>query len=233
MKNILYVGPSWAARSFDTPDGAELDYTNIVKELNLSVNNLSKSGMSNLAVYNLVDKHLTNDIDGIIWVYCEPLGDITNFHRYDSQLAKTVNPKNCIESENFWDIREELNQYILTKIAELPCPVALIGSHSDITINDHGNISVIHPSWQKYLASQVGTNLEHGWGAEVLHRLIMKEFKELKPSYAAVEKISSTFSAWHTMELNQVFNWCHPNKKGNQLFANEISNNLNLWINNL
>ena len=48
--NILYVGPSWAARSYDTPDASESDYTSLYKELslqNLNIINMSQAGASN------------------------------------------------------------------------------------------------------------------------------------------------------------------------------------------
>ena len=233
MKKILYVGPSWAARSFDTPEGSELEYTNLAQELNIAVDNRSKSALSNLAILNQI---LSTDYKelykGIIWVYSEPIGDLTSLQSYTTQLNH-ITPISFIESENFWEMRKEINNYILTEISKIDCPIGLIGAHGDINDCNHSNITVIHPSWQKFLAEQSGLALDDGWGAEVAHRYIMTEYKDAMPSRNIVNKISDTFSIWHKMELNRVFNWCHPNKKGNELFAKEIANSVQSFINNL
>ena len=103
MKKILYVGPSWAARSFDTPEGSELEYTNLAQELNIAVDNRSKSALSNLAILNQI---LSTDYKelykGIIWVYSEPIGDLTSLQSYTTQLNH-ITPISFIESENFWE----------------------------------------------------------------------------------------------------------------------------------
>jgi hypothetical protein len=91
----------------------------------------------------------------------------------------------------------------------------------------------VHPSWQKFLANQVNVDLQHGIGCEVIHRMLMIDAKDLVPSKAVVDLISDTFKSWHCLELRRVFNYCHPNKNGTKLFAAEIAQNLNTWINNI
>jgi hypothetical protein len=233
MKKILYVGPSWAQRSFDTPEGSELNFTNLSRELNIEVDNRAKSALTNLCIINQVIPENYKDLyKGIIWVYPEPIGDLTSLHHYTSELDH-ITPTSFIESENFWEMRSEVNKYILTEMSKLDCPIGLIGAHSDIDDCNHDNITIVHPSWQKFLAESTNVRLDNGWGAEIAHRYIMTENKDIKPSYNIVNKISDTFSAWHRMELNRVFNWCHPNKKGNELFAKEITNSVQSFINNL
>ena len=223
MTKILYVGPSWAARSYDTPDGSELDYTNLIQELNLSVVNLSRPGASNMEMLDVV-KDYNEDYDAIIWTLSEPLTDPI----WDQQKIK-----NMFESDNFWEMRIELMQRAFKHISSIGCPVALIGGHSDIINCDYDNITIIHPSWQKFLAESVGVELEHGWGAEVAHRILMTEAQDIVPSMSVVDLVSDTFKSWHTMELKRVFNWCHPNKNGNKLFAKEIEKSLNTWISSI
>jgi hypothetical protein len=233
MKKILYVGPSWAYRSFDSPEGSELEYTNLVQELNISVDNLSKSALSNLEIINqVIPKNYKDLYKGIIFVYSEPIGDLTSLQHYTTNLNH-ITPATFIESENFWEMRKEINRYVLTEMSQIECPIGLIGAHSDVEDCNYNNITVIHPSWQKFLAQYTSVTLEDGWGAEVAHRYIMTEYKDITPSRNIVNKISDTFSAWHKMELNRVFNWCHPNKKGNELFAKEIANSVQSFINNL
>lgn len=226
MKKIAYIGPSWAVRSFDTPHGDEENYTNLAMELGLDVVNLAKFGDSNLGcLKRLLDKQKETKFDAVIWIYCNILGNIPHL----SSMTK----RQFIESENFWSIREEANQQILAKINNLPCPVALIGAHSDIVNCNHNNITVIHPSWQQWLAGQVGVNLSLGWEAEVAHRWILEDERGARPSRELVFKTSETLRAWNKMDTLGVFNFCHPNRKGNELFAKEIKPSVYSFINDL
>jgi hypothetical protein len=221
MKNILYVGPSWANRSYDTVEGSETEYTSLLKELRIDATDLSKPGSSNMVCLDKINAYQGN-IDAILWVYCEPIADVLH-----------ENKKSLIESEDFWKIRKQINQDTLSMINQLDIPVGLIGAHSDIFDCDHKNLTVIHDSWQKFLAKKVGVYLDKGWGAEVAHRYAMYEFKDSKPSRAFVEYTSNTLQAWTKMELSGVFRGVHPNRKGNELFAQEIKNSVQSFINNL
>ena len=223
-KKILYVGPSWAHRSFDTPEGVEKNFTNLYRELDLEVVDLSHPGMGNFEMLDRV-KQYSNDYDGIIWVFAEPLRDPT---WTKSSLAE------IIESENFWFIRQNIYNQTLERIAsEIKKPVALIGAHSDVTDQGYAQIHVVHQSWQRYLAQTVGVNLDIGWGADVLHRLIMRDLPAAKPSIAVVDAVSDQFKFWKQMELRKVFNWVHPTTLGNQIFAKEISPKIYQWLNQL
>jgi hypothetical protein len=196
MKKILYIGPSWAARSFDTPEGSELEYTTLAQELNITVDNRSKSALSNHAIINCVLPTNYKELyKGIIWVYAEPIGDLSSLHCYTTNLNH-ITPETFIKSENFWEMRKEINRYTLTEMSKIECPIGLIGAHSDIEDCNYNNITVIHPSWQKFLAQHTNVALEDGWGAEVAHRYIMTEYKNITPSRNIVNKISDTFSAW-------------------------------------
>jgi hypothetical protein len=223
-KSILYIGPSWAERSYDTPNGTEDNFTSLAKELNLPVTNWAKRGSSNIKLLDRI-KNSDTKFDAIIWVFAEPLLSIKDEKWSDAMVAELVN------SANWWSLRQELLNNILDKISALEVPIALIGAHSDVGIKDYKNITVIHPSWQKFLAEHAGVELEHGWGAEVGHLMMLKN--DITPSKEFVELTSNTFKAWKEMELKGVFNWCHPTKTGNQLFAQEIKNSLTTWINNI
>lgn len=220
MPKIAYVGPSWANRSFDTPMGDECDFTNIALELKLEVDNLSMLGGTNDFFINYFSKNIKK-YDAIIWIYCEPINEISNV-------------KNFLESDDCWNMRNSINQHSLQKINGLGVPVALVGAHSDITdCQDYDSITVIHPSWQKFLADYSGTHLEHGWGCEVAHRMYMEDYPSAKMSKKLVNYVSETWKAWCELDLNGVFCWCHPNRKGNELFAEAISEPLQYWIKNV
>ena len=223
-KKLLYVGPSWAVRSFDTPGGDEEEYTNLYRELDLDVIDLSRCGAGNLEMLGVIQSQ-SIDYDGVIWVLAEPLLDRT--WNNDSLV-------DLIESDDFWDIRTNIYQQTISRIAqEISRPIAMIGAHSDVHDLDHPNISVIHSSWQKFLAAMVDVDLEIGWGADVLHRMIMVECPQARPSIEVIDAISNQFKFWKQMELQKVFNWVHPTRLGNQLFANEIRLRLEQWINGL
>ncbi len=221
MKKILYVGPSWAFRSYDTIEGSESNYTNLLKELEVSAVDLSKPGLSNMECLDCVNQY-KDHYDAILWVYCEVIADSLHEQK-----------QNLIEAKNFWELRNEMNQNTLNMIDQLDCPVGLIGAHSDIVDCNYKNITVIHPSWQKFLANQVGVELKHGWGAEVAHRYAMYEFKKSKPSKAMVDLTSDTLRSWTQMEMLGVWFGVHPNRNGNELFAKEIKNSVQSFINNL
>jgi len=219
MSNILYVGPSWAHRSYDTNEGSELDYTNLARELDLDIVDLSRVGAGNMEMLEKV-KGYTGDYLGIIWVYAEPVIDFTKQEQ-----------DQFITSEDCDKLREIKHQQILQAIADLNCPIALIGAHSDVGYCNHANISIIHPSWQRFLAMSTGTNIEYAWGADVAHRIFLEEYRNIKPSKKLVNMIISTFKSWREMESKNVFKWVHPNQNGNSLFAKAIEKDLTSWIN--
>jgi hypothetical protein len=229
LKNIAYIGPSWAARSFDTPDGSESNYINLLSEWHITATNLSQLGTSNLTNIKRI-RSQNQKYDGIIWVYSEPISD---YNEFTGGSSCGPGPE-LFESEDFWTLRAACDQYILSKIAQLDCPVALIGAHSDIKNCHYNNIDVIHPSWQKFLANTSDIPLENGWGAEVAHMYLMKkENKQVKPSKSMVDLISDTLRDWHKLELNGLFTWCHPNRRGTELFAAETKPAITKWIANL
>lgn len=219
--NIAYVGPSWANRSYDTPMGEESNYTNIALELKLRVEDLTHFGASNQFFIDYFTDVRTKKYDGIIWVYSEP-------------IIETKNVKEFLESDDCWNIRRAINQNLLQQMNNLGIPIALIGAHSDIVdCNDSKSITIIHPSWQKFLANYAGVKLEHGWGCEIAHRMYMVDNPTAKLSKNLVNYVSDTWKVWCELDLNGVFCWCHPNRKGNELFAEKISEPLQYWIRNV
>lgn len=230
MKKLLYVGPSWAVRSFsqhseDYPQPGE-NYTNLALELELDVVNLAQFGFSNQRCLNII-KNYNEPYDGIIWIYCEPIKDL------DKLGHPTV--ENYLQSQNHLEIRLEISQKILRSANELGQPIAVIGAHSDVENYNLDNITIIHPSWQQFLSNSVNISLNSrniGWGAEVAQNYI-GAYKNIKPAVSLVELTYDTLSAWEEMEKQQVFCGCHPSRKGNELFAKHIQKNVQSWLSTL
>ena len=63
-------------------------------------------------------------------------------------------------------------------------------------------------------------------GYDVLFVGFQKDYKEF------VNKTADTLHSWTKMELSNIFCGVHPNKKGNELFAKEIKNSVDSFINN-
>ena len=224
MKSI-YIGPSWAERSFNTPDDTDTEITSIAKELDLDIVNLAQGGYSNRMLLQKLQSYLEKNPQfkgsPIIWFYSEPFMDAWWYENCDGPTF--------LQSQDWMQIRSSTNQKILQEIGSLDHPVALIGSGSDIFDCDQSNITVIHPSWQKFLASKCDARLDYGWGAEIAHKLIISN-PDIKPSHSIVDAITDTFNIWHKLEMNHLFQICHPNILGNKLFAKEIENPLINWL---
>jgi len=57
----IYIGPSWAARSFDTYDDTDTEITNIAKELKLEVIDLATPAHTNYKLLKKLQSHLINN----------------------------------------------------------------------------------------------------------------------------------------------------------------------------
>lgn len=217
MKNLLYLGPSWAVQNFE-PEQSNNPQTNLCQELQIKAQNLSSLGSTNWENYLVAQKQ--KSYDAIVWIYCEPILDIETF--------KISSVNNFLQSENFWDMRAEVNARILEKLNSLGCPVALIGAHSDIVDNNYNNLYTIHPSWQKFLCERINLNISTGWGAEIAHRWFLR--RQITPSRNLVDLITETFDAWKKLEENNLFYEVHPNYYGTTLFAKHIQSQLYNWL---
>jgi hypothetical protein len=221
----IYIGPSWAVRSYNTPDDTDTEITSIAKELQLDTINLATCGYSNRLLLQKLQKYLKNNPQyknsPIIWFYSEPFTD--------SWWYENCPEETFIQSPDWREIRSSTNKKILQEIANLDHPIALIGSHSDIFDCNHPNIEVIHPSWQKFLTNICNVQLDMGWGAEIAHKIIISN-PSIKPSHSLVDAVCDTFSSWHKLEMNSLFQICHTNILGNQLFAKELKDPLFKWL---
>jgi len=232
MKNLLYVGPSWAVRDFNSTDtqltnSLQSTYTNIKKECNLKVTDLSEYGASNFDMLDKIKSH--SGYDGIVWVYCEPIHDL--------ELLNICSKQEFLTSPDFWNMRALANKHTLDEMNNLNIPIGLIGSHSDIFDCNHRNLTIIHDSWQLFLIDSINYDYVdvgrgfQGWGADVAHRW-MAQYR-INPSKEITDKITDTFFLWSLLIEKDLFWEVHPSRKGNELFSKKINKPLHLWIDKL
>ena len=233
MKNIIYAGSSFAKTSFAPEPNAPV--TNLQKELGLIAIDVSKCAIGNIEILSRVQeqivlgKKLNKPVQGIVWVYAEPLVEI--------ELAGELAMKDFLTQAELTNYKAytELNHTILDLINSIGIPVALIGGHADIDQKIHrGNITVLHPSWQRYLIDSIGYDYvdgweeRTGWGADIVHRWM--QLLDVNPSPDLARRISETFFVWSLIEKQNLWWETHPSYEGTQIFASKINSNFFDWI---
>ena len=232
----IYTGPSWAAQSYDDVNGPFFKSTNLSREWGIECLDLSKPGSS------VLDRAEAIKESGvslpIVWVYNEPLLDIT------TATGLTLNE--FVVNDNWKNIREECNQYCLGQIDALGLPVLLIGGHSDVLNCDHSNITVVCPSWQTWLAEQSGMavngnnitvdpedggnyNIDHCWGAEVVHKFL-HENQQINPNAKLLDSLWDIYYFWAELQKRNWFWEVHPNMRGNVEFAKFLKPAVNNFL---
>jgi hypothetical protein len=245
--HTLYLGPSWAVQSFESP-GGEHDpvKTNLAQELGLTdYTSLALYANSNFDQLTLAQEFIQQHPElapfRIVFVSANSLSyghKIFNMSRVE--FAKTF-----LQSNDPLDLVQSLEQQFYQRLNQLGVPVALIGAHTDVTCQSHDNITVIHPSWQNFLAQRCGLNSVYGWAADVAHGwlqgIVIPEVGDPEhfdlgrnPSPVVVDEIHKIiFDTWMELEKHKLFRCVHPNILGNQLFAKEIADSFNQWIDNV
>jgi hypothetical protein len=239
--HTLYLGPSWAVQSFESVYGLDDPIrTNLASELKLTdYTTLARYANSNLdqlkATQNFMQEHPELAPFRIVFVVGNSLRD------GPGNLSQVDWAKIFLTSNDPLDIVDSLEHDFYQKLNSLGIPIALIGAHTDVACKSHDNITVIHPSWQNFLAGQCGLNKFHGWAGDIAHRWLTGIYIpdvgpptkfELgrDPSTAVVEEIHKIFGIWKKLEDNKLFKAVHPNILGNQLFAKHIADSFNQWI---
>lgn len=216
---FTYTGPSWAASSYPIEDK---NATNLAKLWNIK--HIDQSFHGAHAIRNF--RHLRKTTGPVVWLYNEPIGVL--------QQAVNMEYKEFLTRDDWQDIWRECNEYCLNSIARLGRPVLLFGAHSDIVDCKHNNIQVGDKSWQRFLADRLGMvtrkgkiNVTHQgdsfsfktcWGADIVHRY-MHLFSDVKPAESLVDDIYNIFFFWKYLEKENLFFEVHPNRQGNELYA--------------
>lgn len=229
---ILFAGDSWAAKGYtesnynNIPDDIQptdvrlADYWPVDYELCLGV------GRGNMYILDRIIELRLDSTTPIVWVYTEPgrdYGRMTNRPELE-----------WLERDDFFDIRAHLNRSILTEIKkQLPNPIALIGGLSDIDIDIAQNLgfTVLHPSWQGWIAEQVNSKwFDRGWGASDVGWRLHKD--NITPSRAVTFAWDELIKEWCWWEEQGYFCHEHPTPKANKEFAEFLKPRLIKWLNN-
>jgi hypothetical protein len=241
--HTLYLGPSWAVQSFETPLGNDAVKTNLAKELNLqNYVDLSRCGDSNMNQLSMAKQFLQENQGPAraVFITSNSLQDsetlldtpIEDFARYFMCQSDPVAVIKTVETKFY------------QHLCDLNIPVALIGAHTDIVDYawpDH--ITVIHASWQNFLLEQgrISTPRFFGWAAEVAHRWLHNRIEgrqgpeytldlEVPVSNDVVFCIDQAFTLWSKLERRRLWSNVHPNIRGNELFAQAIGDLVNQWL---
>jgi hypothetical protein len=217
MQNFIYTGPSWAELSFEPIFNFSVwpNYTNLALEWKLNCYNVAKCANSN---YNCVDsvKLLNKDLP-VIWLMCEPL-----IHTL-FQNPSTI--KDYLTAKDHLSFRQEELHRQLTAMNDLGLPIGIIGAHTDIRQSDIAgfkNLSIIHPSWQNFLADKIEVRPnEYNWGYDVAHLMLFRH-PNIQPSDQLIMDIYDGLEFWLELQNKKVFHIVHPNRFGNILFAAHI-----------
>jgi hypothetical protein len=245
--HTLYMGPSWAVQSFETEAGLDDPVkTNLAQELNLqNYTSLARFANSNFLQLKWAKEFMHNHPDlapfRMIFVTANSLQD--GYLSLDMSQIDFV--RMFLTSNDTLDIVKSSEQRFYHELDQLGIPVALIGAHTDVGCSSHNNITVIHPSWQNFLGQQCRCEPFYGWAADIPHQwlngiVIPKVGPPIefdlgsKPSASAVDEVHKLiFNVWRRLEYANLFKGVHPNILGNQLFAKEIADPLNKWIDNV
>lgn len=216
MEKFIYTGPSWGELSYEYMEDFDVwpNYTNLALEWNIPCYNVARRANNN---YQCIDsvQELNKDLP-VVWVMCEPL--VAILHNVPLQHE-------YLQSKNHLAFRQDLLHDQLSAMNNIGVPIGIIGAHSDIRhedITNFGNLSIIHPSWQNFLAKQVGVeSRDYNWGYEIAH-VMFRVFPEVKPNDQLVMDMFDGLDFWKQLEKEKVFCDVHPNKQGNIKFAELI-----------
>lgn len=224
MEKFIYTGPSWGELSYEPMQDFDVwpNYTNLAVEWNIPCYNVARRANNN---YQCIDsiKSLNKDLP-VVWIMCEPL--VAILHNVPAQHE-------YLQSKNHLVFRENLLHEQLSAMNDLGLPIGIVGAHSDIRQEDiynFSNLSIIHPSWQNFLASQVGVeSRDYNWGYEIAH-VMFRVFPEVKPNDQLVMDMFDGLDFWKQLEKERVFCDVHPNKQGNIKFAEFIKQQVTDFI---
>lgn len=181
-------------------------------------------GKGNLTcMERLKQKNIPSDVP-IIWIFTEPGRDyhiITGRSEFE-----------WMESEQIFEIRKMLEKEIFERIHnELKNPIGFIGGLSDINIDlsMYPNFTVLHPSWQKWIATRLNSKwFKFGWGAcDIGWRA---NYDNVKPGKQATFAWDEQIKEWCWWEEQGYFCHEHPTILANQEFAEYLHPTVQQWL---
>jgi hypothetical protein len=244
--HTLYLGASWAEQSYESVNGRNDPIkTNLVRELELAncTSLAHQRGNSSLTQVEFAQEFMHQHPElapfRIVFVTANTLDDGHNVFN----ISRVEFARKFLLNEDPIGLTQHLEEVFYQKLNALGVPVALIGASIDVTCKSHDNITVIHPSWQNFLAQQCNCNIPnfYGWNAGIadrwLHGIIIPEVGSPErfelgslASPVLIKELKNIKSYWQIMREHKFLVGTHPNIVGNQLFAQEIKQSVNNWI---
>lgn len=228
----FFIGDSWALKGFTEQNhnsyNFDLGAVRLPDFWLLKYQCHSLGGKGNLVCLDyLLDQNLPANLP-IVWIYTEPGRDY-------ARITGNIDNNGWLLKEDYFAIRPELDDYILKKIRnQLPNPIALIGGLSDVDVKLASNTGfhVLHSSWQKWMAEQIGYKLDQGWGApDLMWR--MHQDGVNRPAKSITYKCINWLKFNKEAELNDYMCRYHPTPRSCQEFGEYLRPQLINWIENL
>lgn len=227
---LIFAGDSWAIKGYteDNYHHNNLDPmpsdTRMADYWTWSYSGYYRPGYGNLV---LLDHLVKNNIDPktpIIWVYTEPGRDYGRI---------TGRPEfGWIESEDIFEIRQDLNNQILKSIREtLPNPIGLIGGLSDIEVDIAKSLGfdILNKSWQGWIAEKMNSQwFQFGWGASDIGWRM--HVNNIKPSRAATFAWDEQIKEWCWWQDHGWFCHEHPTPMAHREFALFLKPLIDEWL---
>jgi hypothetical protein len=213
-----YVGPTWAQKSFDSPE-LLLEPTNFAKQWQLPYVEQVFPSTPPLTIAQKVRTDLP-----IVWVYSDPWGNVPEI--------TGIAFKDYVSRTDWFEIWQHCNDHILRTINNIGVPILLIGTHCDIiACNNYPNINVAHASMQKWMAQQAGmlTNnqicipnenitINHCFAAEIYSRFLHENSK-VDGDLILKDLLIDHWIFWKQLEKAGYMYDVHPTKKSYTQFA--------------
>ena len=228
MINYILCGDSWAEKAYNFDNYDKKITDNDVCLGNFLPGTFTKCitlGQGNLDV---LKKLCTSDIDPnipLLWIFTEPGRDWATIYNQDDEFA-------WLKLEDYIERRQQCIDAILERIANsIKNPIGFIGGLSDFTTQKEmpKNWTIIHPSWQEFIASQLLDNrFEFGWGAsDVGWRM---HSNNVKPSKQLTFLWDEQIKEWCYWQDHEFFCHEHPTLKATKFFAAHIKKDFIQWL---
>jgi len=228
MTDYILCGDSWAEKAFDNDNYNKEKTDQDICIADMLIGNYDTCitpGYGNLDVLDKLVNSKVNENMPLLWIFTEPgrdWGRVYNVDEFD-----------WLKLENYIDLRQECIDLILREISNtIKNPIAFIGGLSDFTtqIKLPSNWTVIHKSWQEFIANQLPDNrFKFGWGAsDVGWRMFSNN---VVPSQQLTFLWDEQIKEWCYWEDNGYFCHEHPTLKATREFAEFISEDFNQWLN--
>jgi len=216
----IYIGPSWAERSYDNNLELDTNPTSIFKCWNLPLVNVSQGGAGNLNCFmKLYEIKKQSPNIRVVYFLCETMTNMVNTQLYPISI------KHLIANKNWFNKRLEMLRYEMELLNSLEIQIGIIGAHSDIRdvdVQGLSNLEIIDHSYQNNIAKQVGAPLrDYCMGFEVIHRAIHMN-KEIDPSEEIINYHDEGMTWWEQLDRSGWFFHVHPNRKAVEWYADYI-----------